>query len=98
AETSTYIVKVTDASGCFSTDSVTVFVNDVKCGDLFVPNAFSPNGDGQNDILFVRANCTKELSFTIYDRWGNKVFETSDVVTGWDGKYKGTAMNTAVFV
>ena len=60
--------------------------------------SFYRNGDGQNDVLYVRANCIQELSFTIYDRWGQKVFETTDVATGWDGKYKGTAMNTAIFV
>src|SRR5581483_11889855 len=54
---------------------------------LFVPNAFSPNGDGQNDILYVRDNCILTMDFTIYDRWGNKVFESKNQSTGWDGAY-----------
>ena len=99
--TTTYYVTVTDSNGCTNTDSVTVFVNpkiEIKCGNIYVPNAFSPNGDGQNDILYVRGNCIKEMTFTIYDRWGEKVFETTDITKGWDGKHKGKEMNAAIFV
>ena len=106
--TTTYILTVTDTNGCTNTDSVTVFVIDkkidsVKCGELFIPTAFSPNGDGQNDVLYVRGNCIKDFSLTIYDRWGEKVFETNDIAKGWDGNYKSgsdskQSMSTAVFV
>ena len=73
-------------------------MEEIKCGDIFVPNAFSPDGDGQNDILYVRGNCIKNLLFAIYDRWGEKVFDTNDITKGWDGKYNGKQMNAAVFV
>src|SRR6185312_12744430 len=75
--TTVYYVTVTDANGCTSTDSVIVTVFE-DCHDPFVPTAFSPNGDGSNDMLMVYGNCIKALEFAVYDRWGNKVFETTD--------------------
>ncbi len=66
--------------------------------NLFIPDAFSPNGDGNNDKLFVRGNNFKELYFAVYDRWGEKVFETMDKNNGWDGTYKGKELSGAVFV
>ena len=65
---------------------------------VYVPNVFSPNGDGFNDILMVRGKAVAEMQFIIYDRWGEKVFETNDINSGWDGTYKGEPMNLAVFV
>ncbi len=93
--TTNYYVTITDSAGCTTTDTVTI---DINCGGLFVPQAFSPNGDGQNDVLYVRDNCIKSLDFEVYDRWGNKVFETNDKNTGWDGRYIGAAMNTGSYV
>lgn len=96
--TTTYTLIVTDVNGCgIAYDSVTVFV-ELPCLDVFVPNVFSPDGDGKNDVLKVMSKCVKGLTFVIYDRWGNKVFETNNVDNGWDGTYKGQPMNTAVFV
>ena len=92
----TYYVTVTDANGCSSTDSVTVFVDETICGDVFIPNAFSPNSDGQNDVLFVRGNCIKNFSFTIYNRWGEKVFENTDLAKGWDGSTALTASGSTL--
>ena len=63
-----------------------------------IPNIFTPNGDGNNDKLFVRGNNIKELYFAVYDRWGEKVFETTDKNYGWDGSYKGNNLNGNVFV
>ncbi|MES2592065.1 MAG: gliding motility-associated C-terminal domain-containing protein [Bacteroidota bacterium] len=67
-------------------------------GEVYIPNVFSPNGDGHNDFLFARGKGIVEIQFTIYDRWGEKVFETTDINTGWDGTYKGEVLNLAVFV
>jgi len=92
-----YYVTVTDSNGCTNTDSVIVNVLE-DCHDPYVPTAFSPNGDGQNDVLYVYGNCIKALDLVIYDRWGNKVFETTDPTVGWDGKFKGTLMNTGEYV
>ncbi len=66
--------------------------------NLFIPDVFSPNGDGNNDKLFVRGNNIQELYFAVYDRWGEKVFETTDKNNGWDGTYKGNQLSGAVFV
>lgn len=90
-----YCVDVSSIDGCKDTACVDVFV---KCGDVFVPNAFSPNNDGHNDELGVYGNCIKELIFRVYDRWGEIVFESDDVSKRWDGKYKGYAVTSGVFI
>lgn len=95
-QTTTYTLSVTDQNGCKSSDTVTVYL-ELPCGELYVPTAFSPNGDGQNDILYVYGNCVSDLTFAIYDRWGEKIFETNTVNTGWDGTFKGKKLNPAVF-
>ncbi len=97
ATTTTYCVTVYDSSGCTDTACVTITV-DIQCGELYVPNAFSPNNDYQNDLQCVFGNCITELYFAIFDRWGEKVFETTDPKQCWDGTYRGKPMNTAVFV
>ena len=65
--------------------------------DVFVPNTFTPNGDAQNDILFVRGNMITEMYFAVYNRWGEMVFETNSQTVGWDGIYKGMKADPAVF-
>ena len=69
-----------------------------ECGEMFVPNAFSPDNNGENDLEMVYGKCIQKIYFAIYDRWGEKVFETTDATRGWDGKYKGKELNTGVFV
>jgi gliding motility-associated-like protein len=65
--------------------------------DFFVPNTFTPNGDGNNDVLYVRSIKTEELYFAVYNRWGEMVFETNDPNKGWDGTYKGRQADVGVF-
>jgi gliding motility-associated-like protein len=100
SQTTTYTVTLTDANGCTNIDTVVVTVLDVICREpyIYVPNAFTPNGDGQNDILYVHADMATDLYFAIYDRWGEKLFETTNKLVGWDGKYKGKPLDPAVFV
>jgi len=62
-----------------------------------VPNAFSPNGDGYNDILYVRGFNVLELNFKLFNRWGELVFETNNLDEGWDGIYKGQSHEMDVF-
>lgn len=79
--------------------STTPFALSSEVGaSVFVPNVFSPNGDGSNDVLRVRGKGIEELQFIIFNRWGEKVFETSDVNSGWDGTFNGEPMNLSVFV
>ncbi len=101
SKTTTYVVLITDGNGCSSVDSVTVTVLDKSfCGpeSIFVPNAFSPNGDGENDLLYVRSLCIYYLDFRIYDRWGEQVFHTGNPEEGWDGTFRGQPMEMAVFM
>ncbi len=99
-ETTTYTVTIIDdATGCSITQEVTVFVRDVVCGEpnIFFPNAFTPNGDGNNDVLFVRGNALDEVFFQIFNRWGELVFESNSQDIGWDGTFKGEVVETDVF-
>ena len=97
--TTTYTVTISDSS-CAVNESVTVYVSEIICEEpnIFVPNAFTPNDDNQNDILFIRGNFIEELYFTLYNRWGEKVFETRDQAIGWNGVYKDMQADPGVFV
>ncbi|MBI3500518.1 MAG: gliding motility-associated C-terminal domain-containing protein [Bacteroidetes bacterium] len=95
--TTDYCVIITDANNCSDSACATVTVEYV-CGDLFIPDAFSPNGDGHNDYFVPRDICFRSFHLTVYDRWGENVFETDDIYTkGWDGIYHGKTGETAVF-
>lgn len=96
--TTKYYVIVTNENGCTSLDSVLITVND-NCtdGNIYVPNAFSPNGDGQNDLLLVYGNCFTNFILKIYNRWGELVFETDDITEEWNGVFKGQELNSDVF-
>jgi gliding motility-associated-like protein len=94
-ENISYVVFVTDTFGCTASDTINITVDETA--DIFIPDIFSPNDDGQNDILYVRGHGIKELDFVVFDRWGEKVFETTDINNGWDGTYKGGKLFTAVF-
>ncbi len=97
--TTTYTVNVIDNNGCKVQKDVTVYILRTPCesSKLYVPNAFSPNNDGKNDVLYVRGNLILTMYFAVYDRWGQKVFETRDQNTGWDGTFKGKKLDPAVF-
>jgi gliding motility-associated-like protein len=97
SETTIYVVIVSDATGCSDTLSVTIGVTPV-CGELFVPNMFSPNLDNLNDQLCVMGACFSEVVFSIYNRWGELIFETDDLTKCWDGTYKSKAANPDVYV
>ena len=98
SSTTTYIVNATDGSGCTGADTVTIYVTQV-CGDIFVPTVFSPNGSGPsaNNTLCIYGNCIAELNYAVYNRWGEKVFETTDPQICWDGNYKDKPLNPGVF-
>jgi gliding motility-associated-like protein len=101
--TTTYAVNVIDANDCQATDTINITIE--KPRQVYIPNAFSPNGDGQNDRFQIYAGKEVEsiLYFRIYDRWGELVFEKvnfppNDPVYGWDGSFKRKNMNNSVFV
>ena len=90
----TTLITYVDGNGCEQTATVTIDEGIV----IFVPNIFSPNGDGNNDVLYVRGSGVESLNFVVYDRWGEKVFETERLDRGWDGTFGGEPMNNAGFV
>ena len=95
----TYTVIVTDGV-CSVSTQVTVKTYEFVCGEvyIFVPNAFSPNGDNENDLLFVRGKNLEKVELKIFDRWGELVFETIDQTVGWDGTFKGEKLDPDVYV
>ncbi len=97
--TTIYVVTVTDENGCQNTADITVNLKESICDFpyIFVPSGFTPNGDGENDALFVRGDFIDELSFMVFDRWGDKVFETTNQTIGWDGAKNGQDLPPGVF-
>lgn len=81
--------------GC--TTNATVIVNVENNLKFFIPNSFSPQGDGINDVHFVYGEGLKSFKISIYNRIGEKVFESSSQTSGWDGTYKGVMQNPGVF-
>ena len=96
----TYIVTGTDANNCSNIDSVNVYIIPlVDSVYIVIPSAFTPNGDGLNDIYKILA--TKNLtlkSFTIFNRWGELVFSSNDISIGWDGRFKDREQPIGTFV
>jgi len=98
-QSGTFYVSVVDANGCPAMDSVNVRVIESCEGDIWVPNAFTPNGDEMNDEFRVRSSGMIQLiHFRVFDRWGNQVFETDNFNEGWNGKYKDEMVNPNVYV
>jgi gliding motility-associated-like protein len=92
-----FIVTVTDAAGCTGTD--TVFVKVYEGPAYYTPNAFSPNGDGLNDIFrAIPVGIAKTEWFRVFNRYGELVFETNQWLKGWDGTYKGKKQPLGVYV
>lgn len=98
-QTTTYCVTLTDNNGCTDSACVTITVEN-PCGYFDVPTAFSPNNDGHNDYFLLQgvASCIDEFQIRIFDRWGEKVFETQNIAKTWDGTYNGKPLNSGVFV
>ncbi len=94
-----YVVKVSNDAGCFDYDSIRVKVYKVAAG-LYVPSAFSPNGDGKNDIFRPIALGMKSLDiFKVYNRWGQMLYSGTDMNGGgWDGSFAGKGQDPATYV
>lgn len=97
ADSTWYTLQVWDENGCTDIDSVLIAV--IKQPKLIVPNGFSPNGDGQNDLFgigFQKGLILEEMM--VFDRWGDLVFQTNDVTTGWNGIHNGTPASIGNYV
>jgi len=102
--TTTYTITVESTAGCIGADALTVFVNKKRA--VFVPNSFSPNDDGINDVFYPFAKNSaveKVNSFYVFSRWGELVysaidFQPNDPTHGWDGSHRDQVLDAAVFV
>lgn len=101
-ETTLYTLVITDENGCDVSDDVLLSI--IKNRGIYIPNAFSPNGDGVNDLLqvYTGPNVARILDFKVFDRWGEMVFSdqnfpSNDPSHGWNGQFKDKIMNPAVF-
>jgi gliding motility-associated-like protein len=102
-QTTRYTLEVANEGGCVSRDDVNLFVICLE-GNLFMPNTFSPNGDGLNDVFYPRGKGIYGVkTFRVFDRWGELVFEqgnfqANDITKGWNGMYKGKLASQDVYV
>src|SRR5690554_6213493 len=97
-ESTNYTVFVSDGI-CTKSSSVWVQAFPYTCEEpfIFVPNAFTPNGDGENDVLYLRSMIIEDVLFRIYNRWGELVFETTTMHKGWDGTFRGKLLDPDVY-
>jgi gliding motility-associated-like protein len=103
-DTGSYIVTLTvmSDSGCVASSLDTI--NLKKCGSDIVisnpgvPSGFSPNGDGKNDILFVKGGPLEEMNFRIFNEWGNEIFKSTIQTTGWDGTFKSAGQPAGRYI
>jgi gliding motility-associated-like protein len=98
-----YSVLVSNEGGCIARDDVSIFVVCAE-GNLFLPNTFSPNGDGLNDVFYPRGKGIYGLkNFRVFDRWGEVVYyqanlQANDMSKGWDGMVRGKLASQDVYV
>ena len=94
----TYSAVALSAAGCIDTASITITVSAPEKHEVFVPNVFSPNGDGKNDILKVYSTTLKSMEFSIFNQWGEMIFRTTNINGGWDGTSKGKLQPGTVYI
>lgn len=93
----TYWLRIDNNNGCHSTDTITVSQTKCHC-TLYVPNAFTPNQDGLNDLFKPLYHCEiGEYSFRIFNRWGELLYESADPAEGWNGLYKGHVVKQDIY-
>ncbi|MBX2923047.1 MAG: gliding motility-associated C-terminal domain-containing protein [Chitinophagaceae bacterium] len=93
----TFYTILQSPDGCRDTANVRVNVED-NTRELFIPNAFTPNHDGKNDIFKVYGTSVKSIEMRIYNQWGNLLYETKDNNKGWDGTYKGKQQPVGIYL
>ncbi|MFY7965828.1 MAG: PKD domain-containing protein [Chitinophagaceae bacterium] len=93
-----YVVKAYTKEDCFATDDIRIKVFK-SLPDIFVPDAFTPNNDGKNDIIKpTPVGITRLDYFNIYNRWGQMLFTTNEIGKGWDGSYEGKTQSSGTFI
>ncbi|HXB91685.1 MAG TPA: gliding motility-associated C-terminal domain-containing protein, partial [Puia sp.] len=93
----TYTLKATTDGGCDAIASITI--KSYGVADIFVPSAFSPNGDGHNDVLRALPVGIREFKyFAVFSRWGQRVFYTANASKGWDGLINGNVQELGTYV
>ncbi len=92
----TLITEIPNSVNCIDTLSAQT-INVITNPELYIPNTFTPNGDGHNDVFIVRGPYFGVYYFAVYNRWGELMFETTDPKEGWDGNYKGKPSDPGVF-
>jgi gliding motility-associated-like protein len=103
-DTGNYIVTITvmSDSSCISSFTDTLYIK--KCNNDFivsnpaVPSAFTPNGDGLNDVLLVKGGPFNSVDFRVFNEWGNQIFHSTDASVGWDGKTKGSPSQSGRYI
>ena len=92
-----YWLTVTDQQGCAGTDSIVVVPKECLTG-IYVPNAFTPNGDYLNDEIFpIIGGNVLMYEFSIFNRWGTRVFSSKELRKGWDGRLNGYPQDPTMF-
>ena len=94
--TTNYIVEGF-VNGCSSFDTITITVNKTEVF-IYIPNTFTPNFDGKNDIFYFYAEGFREFEAQIFNRWGELLYESVDILEGWNAKYKGKDVPLGVYV
>jgi len=99
-DSTTFVVTVTDTLGCTYSDSLRLACITVECGkpNVFIPNAFTPNGDGKNDMVCFSGEWISDFHIAIFTRWGEKVYESDDIGACWDGRYHDNLCMAGVYV
>lgn len=102
SESTTYTLTVSDTSGCVATDQIIILVNRER--KVFIPTAFSPDGDGNNDVFYIYGgnDVVRIKNFIVFDRWGNQMFLRdeflpNDPLFGWDGTFNGRDVSIGVY-
>ncbi|HEX5625613.1 MAG TPA: gliding motility-associated C-terminal domain-containing protein, partial [Saprospiraceae bacterium] len=98
-EDAEFRLTVLDSFGCPHEFRFRIHLQQPACDSstIYIPNAFSPNQDGRNDMLYVRSKSITQMHLLIYDRWGERVFESFHPDDGWDGRFKGKPLGPDVF-
>ena len=95
AVTTTYQLTVAADNGCTASDKITITIYH----PLKMPNAFTPNGDGLNDLFRIPPVTSQQINFfSVYNRWGERLFRTTDSGVGWDGTFNGQLQAAGTYV